>query len=61
MPGTILLRQYAGRTVQVQVREQGFEYDGQIYTSLTAVAKQITGRHWNGFHFFGLAKKGVVV
>ncbi len=59
MPGTILVRQYAGQTLQVMVLEQGFEYDGRIYKSLTAVAKRITGKHWNGFHFFGLSNKGV--
>ena len=58
MPGTILVRQYADQTLQVMVLEQGFEYDGQIYQSLTAVAKRITGKHWNGFHFFGLNRKG---
>ena len=58
MPGTILVRQYAGQTLQVTVLEQGFEYDGRIYKSLTAVAKRITGKHWNGFHFFGLNRKG---
>ena len=60
MPGTILVRQYAGQTLQVQVLERGFEYDGQIYNSLTAVAKRITGRHWNGYHFFGLSKEGAI-
>ncbi len=60
MPSTILVRQYAGQTLQVKVLEQGFEYDGRIYKSLTAVAKRITGRHWNGFHFFGLSKKGTI-
>jgi hypothetical protein len=57
MPGTILLRQYAGRTLQVLVREQGFEYDGQVYTSLTALTKRITGSHQNGRRFFGLSRK----
>ena len=38
--------------------EEGFEYDGQLFKSLTAVTEQITGRHWNGFHFFGLRKRG---
>ena len=56
MPGTILVRQYAAKTYQVQVLRQGFEYDGQTFKSLTAVAKQITGKHWNGYHFFGLKK-----
>ena len=61
MPGTILVRQYADQTLQVLVLEQGFEYDGQIYKSLTAVAKRITGKHWNGYHFFGLNKQGSIV
>ncbi len=61
MPGTILVRQYAGQTLQVQVLQQGFEYDGQIFKSLTAVAKRITGRHWNGYHFFGLNKQGATL
>ncbi len=56
MPGTILVRSYRGETLQVKVLEHGFEYDGQVFVSLTAVAKQITGQHWNGFHFFGLSK-----
>ena len=36
----------------------GFEFEGDIYKSLSAVAKAITGTHWNGYHFFGLRKKG---
>ena len=58
MPGTILVRQYHRQTLEVKVLQRGFEYDGQIYKSLTAVAKRITGKHWNGYHFFGLAKRG---
>ncbi len=52
--GTILTRQYKGALLQVKVREDGFEYDGAIYKSLSAVAKAITGTHANGFLFFGL-------
>ncbi len=59
MPGTILVRCYRGRTLQVKVLEQGFEYDGRVYSSLTAVTKQVTGQHWNGYHFFGLRKNKV--
>ncbi len=58
MPGTILVRQYHGQTLEVKVFQEGFEYDGRIYKSLTAVAKRITARHWNGYHFFGLVKRG---
>jgi hypothetical protein len=39
------------------VREDGFEYEGEVYRSLTAVAKAITGSHWNGHLFFALRKR----
>jgi hypothetical protein len=51
-PGTILTRPYKGQTVQVQVLHSGFAYQGQVYPSLSAVAKAVTGTHTNGFHFF---------
>jgi hypothetical protein len=51
-PGTILTRPYKGQTVQVQVLQSGFAYQGQVYPSLSAVAKAVTGSHCNGFHFF---------
>jgi hypothetical protein len=57
-PGCILTRKYKGEVVQVKVRADGFEYEGVVYTSLSAVAKQITGSHCNGFQFFRLADKG---
>jgi hypothetical protein len=44
-PGTLLVRCYRRQTLQVKVLDQGFEYDDRIYRSLTAVAKQITGKH----------------
>ena len=52
--GTVLARPYRGRTIEVTVLERGFQYDGRVYRSLSAVAKAITGKHWNGYHFFGL-------
>jgi hypothetical protein len=58
LPGTILTRHYRGELVQVRVLDSGFEYQGDRYKSLSAVAKAITGQHWNGFHFFGLKRKG---
>lgn len=58
LPGTTLRREYKGRTLQVIVLRDGFEYEGQTYKSLSAVAKAVTGTHWNGYHFFGLAKAG---
>jgi hypothetical protein len=60
LPGTMLNREYKGRMVRVTVLADGFEYEGERYKSLTAVAKAVTGKHWNGFHFFGLRQKGSV-
>ncbi|QEL20675.1 DUF2924 domain-containing protein [Limnoglobus roseus] len=57
-PGTILTRAYKGTVVRVQVLTAGFEYDGEAYPSLSAVAKAVTGSHVNGFHFFRLGPKG---
>lgn len=54
IPGTILTRHYRGRQIQVTVLPKGFEWEGEIYRSLTAVAKAVTGSHWNGRLFFGL-------
>lgn len=53
-PGSILTRPYKGGVVQVRVLAAGFEYDGQTFPSLSAVAKKVTGSHCNGFHFFRL-------
>lgn len=58
LPGSVLAREYKGRTVVVTVQADGFVYDGRRYPSLTAVAKAVTGTHWNGYHFFGLKKNG---
>ncbi len=57
IPGTILTREYRGQTIAVTVLDAGFEYAGQVYRSLSAVAKVVTGSHWNGRLFFGLAGK----
>jgi hypothetical protein len=56
--GTVLARKYKGEILQVQVLQQGFAYQGQVFKSLSAVAKAITGSHCNGFWFFGLARQG---
>ena len=52
------MREYKGCSVQVRVLEQGFEYAGQTYRSLSAVAKAVTGTHIKGFLFFKLQKGG---
>jgi len=58
MPGAVITREYKGRTIAVTVRPDGFEYEGGFYKSLSAVARKITGSHWNGRLFFGLTKGG---
>ena len=57
-PGSILTRRYKGRTLQVEVLDHGFAFDGQVYRSLSAVAKAVTGAHCNGYLFFRLTTKG---
>lgn len=56
-PGTIITRDYKGQTLQVKVLPQGFEFEEEVYKSLSAVAKAITGQHCNGYHFFRLRKE----
>jgi len=58
-PGTILTRPYQGETLQVKVLPEGFEYEGQVHKSLSAVAKAITGSHLIGYRFFRLGTWGV--
>jgi len=57
-PGARLVREWHGRTHAVTVTEDGFEYAGASYPSLTKVAKAITGAHWSGPRFFGLVRAG---
>jgi len=59
MPGAILKRHYKDREIVVYVLPKGFEWEGKLYRSLSAVAKAITGTHWNGYHFFNLKQHGV--
>ena len=58
LPGSTITRVYKGEMLEVKVRPAGFEYEGEVYKSLSAVAKAITGSHTNGYLFFRLAKKG---
>ena len=55
--GTTLIRSWRDQELRVEVRENGFEWDGTLYRSLTAAAKAITGSAWNGRLFFGLTKR----
>jgi hypothetical protein len=53
-PGARLVREWRGRTHTVVVMEDGFEYAGKSYSSLSKIAQAITGAHWSGPRFFGL-------
>ena len=55
--GATLVRQWRGHTHNVLVHEDGFEYKGRRYRSLTVIAEQITGAHWSGPRFFGVSKR----
>lgn len=55
--GTRLVREWQGVDHEVTVQEDGFEYQGRPYRSLSAVARTITGTRWNGPLFFGLRTK----
>jgi hypothetical protein len=54
--GAELRRQYRGNTVLVKVLANGFEFEGQTYGSLSAVARAATGTRWNALVFFGVKK-----
>ena len=55
-PGTKLLREYKGCNYEVIVCGDGYQYDGQMYNSLSKIAREITGTRWNGKLFFGVKK-----
>ena len=57
-PGTILRRVYKGQAIVVRVLERGFEYEGRRFRSLSGIAKEVTGAHWNGMLFFQLTRQG---
>ena len=58
IPGTTLSREYKGVVHTVKVLDLGFEYEGRRYKSLSAIAKEITGAHWNGYLFFNISNGG---
>lgn len=55
-PGSHLIRQWRGETYQVKMVDNGYEYEGKVYKSLSEIARNITGIHLNGPKFFGLRK-----
>jgi len=54
-PGTRLSRDWQGRTYVVDVLDKGFAFNGKLFSSLTPIAKTITGSHRSGPHFFGVS------
>ena len=54
--GTKLLREYQGEKHEVIATEEGFRYRGKTYSSLSMIARKITGTRWNGKLFFGVKK-----
>jgi hypothetical protein len=56
-PGTVLRKVHGDKEHQVTVFADGFEYGGERFKSLSAVARKISGARWNGFGFFGLLQK----
>ena len=56
-PGTRLVREWKGKRHEVVLTEDGYEYQGEKYTSLSPIACKITGTHWSGPAFFGTRKK----
>lgn len=56
-PGTHLIRRWQDTTHTVLIREDGYEWEGKRFSSLSAVARAITGTNWNGYAFFGLKRR----
>jgi hypothetical protein len=55
--GSTLVRKYRGDEIRVVVLEDGFEWSGRRFDSLSEVALAVTGSKWNGWLFFGLTKR----
>ena len=55
-PGARLVREWAGQMHTVVVLDNGFDYDGERYPSLSKIAARITGAHWSGPRFFGIKR-----
>lgn len=57
IPGSTIVRRYKGRQLEVRVLDGGFEFEGERFSTLSAVAKHITGSHCSGYRFFGLPQE----
>jgi hypothetical protein len=56
--GTRLVREWNGKTISVEVHEQGYYYGCRLYGSLSEIAREVTGTRWSGPRFFGIARNG---
>lgn len=56
-PGTRLVRHWHGKVYCVTVLDEGFEFEERCYSSLTQIAREVTGAAWSGPRFFGLKRK----
>jgi hypothetical protein len=57
-PGTRLVREWNGRTIDVIATEKGLLWKGRTYRSLSAIAREVTGTGWSGPRFFGVRASG---
>jgi hypothetical protein len=55
--GTVIVRQWHGKEVRLQVVENGYDVDSVLYKTLSAAAQAVTGAHWNGRLFWGLTNR----
>ncbi len=55
--GTVFVRRYKDRVIEVTVTDDGFRFDGEVFTSLSAIARAVTGSRWSGRVFFGLSSR----
>jgi hypothetical protein len=56
-PGTRIVREWKGKVHEVTITDDGFEYEGETFKSLSPIACRITGTHWSGPAFFGTKGK----
>ena len=56
--GTRLVREWNGRTITVEVSDEGFQHAGRTWRSPSQIARHVTGAHWSGPRFFGLTGRG---
>ena len=56
-PGAILRREHQGKVIEITVLDRGFEFDGRVWRSLSAIAREVTGVVWNGYLWLNLQKR----